>query len=154
MQIPIDRTYEFQYDVSGKARKLPVACVILVAVAIWGAFSLPKPEFVFLLIAIAFMGILLALMGTVLLEAKKRLTHRIIVTPEGVVFDDGKQRIEARWEEVTELRTEPLFLLFKRYIVVTANGAFEFTPALKGVKALCALLAHNAVNAQRRGWKD
>ncbi len=149
MQTPIDRTYEFQYDVSGKARRLLVACVILVAMAIWGAFNLPKPEFVFLLIAIALMGTLHALMGAVLLEARKRLTHRIIVTPEGVVFDDGGQRIEARWEEVTELRTEPLFLLFKRYIIVTANGAFEFTPALKGVRALCALLVHNAVNAQR-----
>ncbi|MEZ8220997.1 hypothetical protein GG496_001167 [Candidatus Fervidibacteria bacterium JGI MDM2 JNZ-1-D12] len=74
MQTPIDRTYEFRYDVSGKARRLSVACVILVAMAIWGAFSLPKPEFVFLLIAIAFMGILLALMGTVLLESNKA-TH-------------------------------------------------------------------------------
>ncbi len=89
-------------------------------------------------------------------DGRRRFHHRIIVTPNGIIFDDGERRVEICWDEVTDYFVAQFGRLVKlpaHYVVVTGKGSFDFTTMLKDYKVLKRLIEQNARNASVKGWR-
>ncbi|WP_125205920.1 hypothetical protein [Capsulimonas corticalis] len=78
-------------------------------------------------------------------RALKVADQHIETSAEGIVFTDGAQRIEARWEEIVRygVPRDTLKSTFTSpFYIHTDAGAFSFTPHLHDYALLCHIVRH------------
>ena len=88
-------------------------------------------------------------------EVRRRQKECITATPDGLTFEDGVQRIEARWDEIANFYIAPPTrkLGNRVYVVETAHGNFDFVQELGPYQGLQTLIAERALNSSSREWK-
>ncbi len=79
---------------------------------------------------------------------QKRLGERVTLTQEGLVFESGTRRLDARWEEVTGYG-----IVAGKYTVETGSGAFDFLSSIGNSVLLRENIRFSAVNATDTEWK-
>ncbi len=79
---------------------------------------------------------------------QKRLGERITLTPEGLMFEDGTRRIDARWDEVTGYG-----IADGKYTVETGGGAFDFVSSIGNGLLLRENIRLYAAKAADTEWK-
>lgn len=79
---------------------------------------------------------------------QKRIRERVTLTPEGLVFEDGTRRIDARWDEVTGYG-----IVDAKYTVETGGGAFDFLGSIGSGMLLRENIRLSAANAADTEWK-
>ncbi len=110
----------------------------------WGSAMLACYSTVMLLPALL---ILLVLHGV--RETRRRKHQRIVVTREGLAFENGDYRIETPWQEITELSAAPIrgSRLLSGFAVVSTRGTFDFTPFIGDYRLLRRLIERFAPEA-------
>lgn len=79
---------------------------------------------------------------------QKRMGERITLTPEGLVFEDGTRRVDARWEEVTGYG-----IANGKYTVETGGGAFDFLGSIGNGLLLRENIRLSAAKVADTEWK-
>jgi hypothetical protein len=155
---PCDLPHEFRYD---KAKALDgflvsaivfVLCAFLVAVVVGKLHS--PPMFALTAVAVALATAIVLPFGLFsALDTYRRLSHLILVRPDGITFTDGQRMLEARWEEVTDYYLVRWLGILHRCVVVTKQGSFDFTPTVRDYWALRHAIERFATQAAAKGWQ-
>ncbi len=86
--------------------------------------------------------------------AARRKAERIMVDTNGIVFEDGAQRVAAAWADVTGYGIAPgSGILAVRYVVETRQGDFDFLAVLSGATLLQAIIRRYAEEAADKEWR-
>lgn len=90
-------------------------------------------------------------------QARQHEGERIIATLDGLCFEAGQRRIQARWAEVTDY-----FITSTKHgglemagdlAVVTAQGRFEFSQSLQDGARLRQIIKRYATQASTQDWR-
>lgn len=90
-------------------------------------------------------------------ETKQRRRQQITVCPEGLSYRDDSRQCELVWNDVTDFYRVPFarkFVPGYRYVIVTADGSFDFTWAVNEPRLLMAIIAWYAQFAHAKEWRD
>jgi len=79
---------------------------------------------------------------------QKRMGERVTLNPEGLVFEDGTRRVDARWDEVTGYG-----IAAGKYTVETGGGAFDFLGSIGSGLLLRENIRLYATQAADTEWK-
>ncbi len=80
---------------------------------------------------------------------QKRMGQRITLSPDGLIFEDGMRRIDARWEEITGYG----IVGTGKYVVETGSGAFDFLGSVANSLLLRENVRQYAVQSADTEWK-
>lgn len=90
-------------------------------------------------------------------DAHERRGERIIVSPQGITFEDGKRRVHSPWSGVRMVSWGLLPGWIKitcRRIIVTEDGTFDYTSALLDARQLSVLVDRFAPAAAEAGHRE
>ncbi len=79
---------------------------------------------------------------------QKRMGERVTLNPDGLVFEDGTRRVDARWEEITGYG-----IVAGKYMVETGGGAFDFLGSIKKARLLRENIKLYAAQSADTQWK-
>ena len=77
-------------------------------------------------------------------ELRRRREQRLMISAHGLVFSDSHRRIAATWDEITDYEIGEGDGHCSVYRVITRNGTFDFTPAIRDSQVVRAVIARNA----------
>ena len=84
--------------------------------------------------------------------AEQRKAERVTVNLHGIVSEDGLQRVEAAWSDVTGYHTVYGQGIAARYAVETHQGEFDFLPSIGNAALLRTIIQRFAAEAAGHEW--
>lgn len=116
----------------------------------WGLLTVVAPLLTFLLLIVPLPLLMFHIHYRGL---KGRIGQRITATAEGLTFEDGTERQEISWEDISLVYSESArgFSAYTRNVIVGKHDQFDFTGYLREARVLRLLLQRLASEAVERG---
>ena len=83
-----------------------------------------------------------------------RSGQQITLRQEGVLYKDEARRVEAHWGDITDLFLTRGKEMTYRYVVVTTQGTFDFSPTIKDCAILSRALTAHATALPDAKWRN